>query len=125
MKTEDSNATSFAPVATNLPQFLLLKNNLFDASLSQFELKSLAPGAVFRVPVLIRGSDTGVIEIKFVFGFRGTSETKNLYHTFRLSKSIEFVPALRVSTFTKTSAQKVDQFLVGLEVHLSLDSSLD
>jgi hypothetical protein len=117
------NSNSLKDDSKILQQQWKCKNTLFDPTLSTIQLKSLAAGDCIKIPITVRASEMGVIDFKCIFGFMGTGDDHKLFQTFRLVKSIQITPLLKADAFTKTSARKMGEFLVGLEIENLLPSA--
>ena len=79
------------------------------------EVERLPASETTLVPVWIHADKPGRYTLKLLFAYQ-SHDTRGGYRTFRYTITLQVYPSIKVNTFTRTSLNKLDEFILGVEV---------
>eukprot|EP00842_Homolaphlyctis_polyrhiza_P000472 jgi/Hompol1/1425/HPOL_001386-RA len=113
---------SIVPLQLPLPDHIAPLQSSPITSSKEHLMQGMLPASMTTlVPAWIRGDRPGKQTLKLVFMYQ--SEDQKAYRILRYKFTLVVNPLLRVNTFTRTSLDKFDEFILGVEmenVHPSL-----
>jgi len=116
----------------------LLENNEIDNNLTEqkvFDImlpllndgtRGLESGTTTLVPIWIHFSQIGKISQRFLFNYYSELNGHSYTRSLKYLLNIQVLPSLRINAFTRKSASKLNEFILGIEVeNLHNDASIN
>ncbi|KAI8994486.1 ER-golgi trafficking TRAPP I complex 85 kDa subunit-domain-containing protein [Pilobolus umbonatus] len=106
-----------------------MNNQLFDSTVVSIPLPAkkgeehsnengvIIPGQATLVPLWIRGDRIGKHTMKFLFSYQSDEDNAIIAHrTLRYTVTVQVLPSLKISAFTRPSATAVNEYVLGIEI---------